>query len=129
MRFIPLVIASIVLLSSCEGGTDRFYRIQNDSSGPLEVKVYRTGADDQQYSVASASVEEVIYATQLGGSDYVDIPIAGLDSLVITNADGLVSTKSVDSKDDWKIEVKEERRIPSHYVHKYTLTITNSDFD
>ncbi len=123
---LPLVI---FFLASCEGNTNREWRVNNNSSTTIVVRAGIFSSDTLYLSI-EPQVEKIITITseEKGNSE----PQQAYDvfsHFLVTNADGETTDMDYVDNDNWDIYIEESKRSPPHFEHTYTLVVTNADFE
>jgi hypothetical protein len=125
-----IITLSILTLTSCEGNTDRYRHIQNNSSN--SISIFASGSDYYEFEFQEnleAGQSVMFYNTnQMGGSETIENPATGIDSLLIINSEGDTCKKDFTIENNWETKVEHRRKVPSDWQHNYTLTIDDSDF-
>lgn len=125
-----IITLSILTLTSCEGNTDRYRHIQNNSG--VDISIYASGNSFYEFEFQEnleAGQSVMFYNTNLrGGTDQIENPAMGIDSLLIINNTGDTCTLDYNIESNWNTEVEQRRKVPSDWQHNYTLTIKDSDF-
>ena len=115
-------------LASCEGNTDRIRQIRNNTSGSINVIADGTTVSNYNESISVGQTEILFIESQLGGSDYIETPSAGIISMIITNTSGDTCLKDFIPQNNWEIIVEERKKVPSDWRHEYTFIVDDSDF-
>ena len=120
-----------VMLMSCEGNTRQTYFLSNESSGPVTV-VHAHSAylpmELDTVTVLAGEVKELGSEDWLGGRVEPDLPAAFIDTMLVFNEQGLLTTRDWTMMSAWDIASYEDRKLPSQWRHEYTFTVTDEDF-
>lgn len=131
-RFILPVFASALSLMGCEGNTRQIYFIANETSGPVTVihahSSYIQGMVPDTVTVPAGERQELGREDWLGGRVDPDLPAAFIDTLLIYNAAGVLTSRDWTVMGTWDIESFEDRKVPAQWRHEYTIEVDDSDF-
>jgi hypothetical protein len=131
-RVLLPVLAIAAALMGCEGNTRQIYFIANETSGPVTVihahSSYIQGMDLDTVTVPSGERQELGMEDWLGGRIDPDLPATFIDTLLIYNADGVLTNRDWTLMDTWDIESFEDRKVPAQWRHEYTIEVSDSDF-
>lgn len=129
LKFISFTFLTVLIIS-CEGNTDRYRHVQNNTNESINIYASGISFYDFEFNETLTAGQSVkIFQTyQRGGSDYVENPAIGIDSLLITNSNGDTCTKDYLIQDNWLIDVYQRKKVPSDWQHNYTFTVSNTNF-
>jgi len=118
-----------LLLTSCEGNTDRDWIIANDSSSSIEVTAtFILDSGMSKETINSGNSKTITITNQLGGNSTPQAPNEVFTSLLVTNEEGGTFTRDFTLLENWESTIEQTKRVPSNYVHEYILYVTNEDF-
>lgn len=124
--FICLAIALI----SCEGNTDRIYKLDNKSAYNLRLRAKVSAQESYQIdTIIPAGLRNVmaIFAQRGGVKEADQNPGAIFSEWQLTTVDGKPCKKDVNGN-TWNKSVIERSSMPSNQEHLYLFEITDSDF-
>ena len=124
-----IVIFLAILFSSCEGNTDRFWKISNESSGQIHVESI-SNFDNTEFkdSISSGALKTISMNSQLGGNSNPQLPTQAISSLIVINDAGDTLKKDYTLEENWESIIENTRKVPSNYEHEYILEVTDEDF-
>ena len=127
--FAVFSLAIALLLSACEGNTDREWIIQNQSSNRIEVQatLISTIAFIPK-EIQPAQERSIFINSERGGNSSVVNTSDLFAKIIITNSLGDTLKKDPLLQTSWETDVEETKKVPSNYKHEYRFTITDSDF-
>jgi hypothetical protein len=116
----------VIVFSSCEGYTDRTWRITNASKSPLSFKVRSMVQNHDSLVILPGETKQIAHYSQMGGNEN---PGKTSDQFsVIEFISPKDSTKKEFSQNpNWNVATTQERRIPSRYDHDFKLVVTDKD--
>lgn len=126
IAFIYLVIALI----SCEGNTDRIYKLDNKSAYDLRLRAKVSAEQSYQIdTIIPAGLRNVmaIFAQRGGVKQADQNPGAIFSEWQLTTVDGKPCKKDVNGN-TWNKSVIERSSMPSNQEHLYLFEITDIDF-
>lgn len=124
--FICLAIALI----SCQGNTDRIYKLDNKSAYNLRLKAKVNAEQSYQIdTIIPAGLRNVMAIfSEVGGVKEADQnPGAIFSEWQLTTVDGKPCKKDVNGN-TWNKSVIERSSMPSNQEHLYLFEITDTDF-
>ena len=122
-----LILMSACLMA-CEGNTRLEWSLENESSG--NVIVIHDASDYDFFDTLHISAGEARLLGQndyLGGHSLPFDPFSFIDTLLIYNDSGQISSKDWEQTLNWQIESFQDRKMPSQWRHTYLLTIDDGD--
>lgn len=118
-----------ILLLSCEGSTDIYKSIENNSSETITVSGSIPGVSDYNKTIEPGQTELLYLGGDgMGASDIVEDPALGIDSLIITIGNNDTCRKDYHDQSNWEIGVGKTRKTPARYRHNYIFIVNDSDF-
>ena len=128
IRFaIPLVI---ILLASCEGNTIREWRVSNESSTSIVVRVGLVYDSDTVFQSIETGQEEIITITSEDrGNSQPQQAYEVFSYFLVTTSDGETTDMHYADNDSWEIYMEKSKNSPPHYEQTYTLIVTDADFE
>ncbi len=124
-----LLPATVMLMASCEGNTDRTWKMQNRATSTVTVTATDLFLGSEiAVEIAPGSVATLTTHSQRGGSDHVQTPTETFSAFAVINAAGDASTKDYAPVSNWQNDVERVSRVPSGYEHEYIFTVQDSDF-
>ena len=122
------LLGLIIFFTSCEGGTDYSFNIQNNSDQSIIVNSVIWTNDTVTNTILSGETKEIGFRTKLGGTED-EGEISGLvQYLFIETTKGKDCTKELLLHSNWILDSEHVSKIPSNYKHTYTLNLGNADF-
>ena len=129
--YIKIVLPLLILfLASCEGSTNREWKVSNESSTIIMVKAALTHESDTVYKIIASGKEKIITITSEDKGN--SIPQEAYDVFtyfLITNADGESTDMQYADNDSWDIYIDKTKSNPPHFDMTYTMVVKDSDFD
>jgi len=119
-----VLITTVILLISCEGGTTFTKTINNKSSEEITIKVYSIYGNEQSEIINSNESKEIYWDDQMGS--FVDDSYSctqEFDSIQVIVSNDKVLTKDILNSGNWQRESDDER----NSKEDCTFTITNND--
>lgn len=130
MRLFMLISGAILvlLLSSCEGATDREFTVENKSSDTITVLASGFGEDTLTYTIPPTKSEMIKVYNLRGGQSDPGSPGDYFDFISIYSE---TDTAQLDFADQnrWTICSSHERKFPSWYVHTFLLKVNDAHFE
>lgn len=122
------IIPIATILQSCEGETDRYRKLINQSTAKISIKAegYYTGSLDT--TILPGASLDLFLTSQRGGSNYIENPSWGLIYLKIFNHNLDSCKKNYRDSTQWKIRLEHVKKAPSYWKHEYTFSVLDSDF-
>jgi|1048.fasta_scaffold03082_4 hypothetical protein len=126
--FLTLISFAII---SCQGNTDRIYKLDNKSAYNLRLKA-KVNAE-QSYQIDTtipAGLRNVmaIFSEPGGETQADENPGAIFSEFELKTTTGKTFNKDINSSQTWQKSVIERSSMPSNQEHLYLLEITDSDF-
>lgn len=122
-----LYLFVLILLFSCEGYTSYQLDIENKSSETIYVEGNSFFSGSIDTVIQSNQKITVSFYDQMGGrsnsgkaSDYID------SLLVFSEFDTVIKDYRV--SENWLIDSRQVKRIPSEYFHQFTFEVHDDDF-
>ncbi len=116
---------------SCQGNTDRIYKLDNKSAYNLHLKAKVNSTESYQIdTIIPAGLRNVmaIFSERGGVSEADENPGAIFSEFELKTTTGKTFNKNINGAQTWKKSVIERSSIPSNQEHLYLLEITDSDF-
>ncbi len=129
MRTVSILIGIClgIILSSCEGNTTREWKVTNNSSQAFQVDI-KSNFNMEKLVTIETGKSEVIYVYETrGGDDDAGNTAEYFESFEIVSLSDSVR-KDVQASPNWKSESEHAKRVPSHFEHKFTISISDDDF-
>lgn len=124
VAFLGLIV--VALLSSCEGNTDRTWRITNSSKSTLYFKIRSKVQNHDSLKIAPNQTKEIMKYSQLGGNENAGSTSAEFHTIEFVSPKDS-SLKELSTSPKWNVVSTQVRRIPSEYEHNFKLIITEED--
>lgn len=122
---VPFLIL-IALVSSCEGYTDRTWRITNATDKPLTFKVRSRVQSHDSLKIASGETKEIAFDSQLGGNEDPGQTIHFFTTIeTVSPIDS--SIKEFSNSSEWEVSTTRLRRVPARYDHDFKLVLSKKD--
>jgi hypothetical protein len=125
-----LTLISLALIS-CEGNTDRIYKLDNKSAYNLHLKAKVSSTETYQIdTIIPAGLRNVmaIFSQRGGVSQADENPGAIFSEFELKTTTGKIFNKDINGDRTWQKSVIERSKMPSNQEHLYLLEITDSDF-
>lgn len=122
---LPLII---LLLASCEGQTNREWRVDNQSASSIYVESCLTGSTDTTVKVIEP--EELKVITITSDEKAISLPQEAYEVFThfqIANATDTIE-KNFTKNENWDIFIEQTKSNPQHFEMTYTVEVKNSDF-
>lgn len=129
--FTLLSLASILLLCSCEGATEMYYTVNNQSGQAITVKsisYYSEFGDTTITEIAPGVQSGILHRTERGGRSEPEMPSYAFSYIGIVNEQSDSCTKDWTFEENWPVFIRQLKRMPSEYRHDYSFIVTDSDF-
>lgn len=125
-----LVVLISILLFSCEGNTDRYYHIKNESSDSVRLIAEGSWYQSVIDTMIAPNTFLAFYSTSSrGGNSYVDYePGYAFLRFEITNTDLDTCMQDYNNNETWYSGATELSKIPSNYRHDYVFTVKDEHF-
>lgn len=116
-----------IILTSCEGNTTREWIVINNSSEAFQVAMKSNFSTEKVVTIETGK-SKVIYVNEtLGGQDNAGNTGEYFESFEIVNLSN-TERKDIQASSNWKSESEHAKRVPSHFEHKFTISISDDDF-
>lgn len=116
-----------IILSSCEGNTTREWKVINNSSQAFQVDMKSNFNSEKIVTIETGKSETIYVYDTRGGQDDAGNTSDYFESLEIVNLSNSVR-KDILNSSNWKAESEHVKRVPSHYEHKFLISISDDDF-
>jgi len=125
-----LVVLMSVVLFSCEGNTDRYYHIKNESSDSVHLIAEGSWYQSIIDTMIAPNTFLAFYSTSsLGGSSYLDYdPGYAFLRFEITNTDLDTCMQDYYNNEAWYSGATELSKYPSNYRHDYVFVVKDEHF-
>lgn len=126
--FVPL----FALLVACEGNTDTIFEVENETADTLYFKWIAIRYDTslvESEMILPNSTHMVLYESTLGGRKEVPAISEYMGNPYLTNATGDTAQINLAVEDTWDIISTERRKVPANWEHRYTVIVSESDFE
>lgn len=127
VKMLLLVVSIGIGFSSCEGNTNREWKVSNYSSKTIQLDV-KTGFGVDKIFVLESGNSEVISVIEIRGGNRV----AGKTSEYFELLDLInpidSTRKDMKANSAWSVESEHVKRVPSFYEHRFSLSITDQNF-
>lgn len=125
-----LILPMVVFLFSCEGNTDKYYHVKNESSDTIRLVAegswYQTSIDTL---IMPESFCQIYWTSQRGGNSYEDYdPGYVFLRFEITNTNQDTCRQDFYDNQAWYSGVSEISKTPSNYRHDYVFTVKDEHF-
>ena len=119
----------ILLLFSCEGGTDAYWELVNtsDLTVKVQLKLLRTN-QDTTFVLGSLERKIVYVQSSLGGSAQEILPEDVFANDTVRNANNDTLKLDFLNLDNWQTQIVHKSKYPSHFIHDYKIVIGDEDF-
>lgn len=127
---IALVVLVSTLLFSCEGNTDRYYHIKNESSDSVHLIAEGSWYQSIIDTMIAPNTFLAFYSTSSrGGSSYLDYdPGYAFLRFEITNTDLDTCMQDYYNNEAWYSGATELSKNPSNYRHDYVFVVKDEHF-
>ncbi len=122
-----LLFASVFLWSSCEGATNREWKVTNNSSSTVYVEMKTFGSDLKTESIKAGETKTTSIFNTKKGAKAEMTATEDITSFLIYN-DTDTSKKDHNNNENWVSDSEKNKGIPAEYTHKFTFTVADSDF-
>ncbi|NQT77354.1 MAG: hypothetical protein HQ565_06545 [Bacteroidetes bacterium] len=119
----------IFLLLSCQGSTNREWRVNNASSTTIQVRaVLVLGTDSIYESIETGETRIIIITSEPRANSDPQQAYEVFSSFLVTNANGDTIEKDFTNNDNWEIYIEHTKHRPDHFDLTYTLIVKDEDF-
>lgn len=108
-----------------------YYTVNNQSGQTITVKsmsYYSEFGDTTITQIAPGVQSGILHRTERGGRPEPDMPSYAFTYIGIFNEQLDSCTKDWTYEQNWPVNIRQLKRIPSEYRHDYSFVVTESDF-
>ncbi|MAZ37660.1 MAG: hypothetical protein CL842_09445 [Crocinitomicaceae bacterium] len=129
MRTLSILVGlfTAIVLSSCEGNTTREWKVINNSSEAFQVDMKSNFSSEKVVTIETGKSETIYVNDTRGGQDDAGNTSDYFESSEIVNLSN-TERKDIQASSNWKSESEHAKRVPSHFEHKFTISISDDDF-
>ena len=123
---LPLLI---FLLVSCQGSTNREWRVHNTSSTTIQVRFVLVLSTDSIYeSIETGEIRIIAITSEPKANSDPQQAYEVFSDFLVTNANGDTLKKNFINNDSWEIYIEHTKHRPDHFDMTYTLIVKDEDF-
>ena len=127
---VGLVLFGLALvLSACEGNTDRIRIVKNVTDSELTVYTMSYDSTWSSIQIPSGKRETVVTTSQRGGSEDPGSPLLDVFGLIVVNANQDTLKTDLNDANNLVIYSNQIKKAPSNWEHEFVLNVDDADFD
>ena len=123
-----IIPVMIILLASCQGNTDREWRVSNESSDTIHVQASLVFIADTIYdTVVPGDINIITITNEEKGNSLPQQAYDVFSFFMISGDEGDTIRKNFLDNDNWDIYIEQTKSNPQHFEQTYTMIVTDSD--
>lgn len=123
-----IIPVMIIFLASCQGNTDREWRVSNESSDTVHVQASLVFIADTIYdTVVPGDINIITITNEEKGNSLPQQAYDVFSYFMISSDEGDPIRKNFLDNDNWDIYIDQTKSNPQHFEQTYTMIVTDKD--
>lgn len=125
-----VLVVCILFFASCEGNTNYYWDVENNSSSDVTLFTEITGNINALDTVVIAvgETKRIGNTDQMGGRKNLVDASGSIKNFYARQGNKMIDSTIYRTANRWDETVKEKSKRPADYWHYYTLTLVDGDF-